>query len=136
MATWANAYVGIPFRERGRDRSGLDCWGLVRLVLHEQRGMELPSFGDLYATDGREIADLIEAHKGIGAPIPKGTEVPFDLALCRMPYGGELVPWHVGVVVERGKLLHVARYLRSSVVDRYDEAHRLGRLIVELRRLI
>ena len=34
-------YVGLPWRIGGRDRRGLDCFGLVRLVLAEQAGIIL-----------------------------------------------------------------------------------------------
>ena len=29
---WAGHYIGLPFRDHGRDRSGLDCWGLIATV--------------------------------------------------------------------------------------------------------
>jgi cell wall-associated NlpC family hydrolase len=29
---WAANYIGLPFREHGRDHNGTDCWGLVTLI--------------------------------------------------------------------------------------------------------
>jgi cell wall-associated NlpC family hydrolase len=132
---WANAYVGIPFRERGRDRSGLDCWGLVRLVLEEQRGIEVPSFAaDYTGKDGREIAELIAVNRGMGSEIPSGDEQPFDLVLFRMPCAGGLLPWHVGIVVEPGRVLHTTRYLGSSAIES-TRGPRLRHLLAGFRRV-
>lgn len=39
--TIASRYVGIPFVPGGRDRAGLDCWGLVCLVYREAFGIEI-----------------------------------------------------------------------------------------------
>jgi hypothetical protein len=38
-------WLSIPYVDYGRDLSGLDCWGLVRLVRQEIRGELLASFG-------------------------------------------------------------------------------------------
>jgi cell wall-associated NlpC family hydrolase len=39
---WVNSYVGIPYVLNGRDRAGVDCWGILCLAFREQRGVELP----------------------------------------------------------------------------------------------
>ena len=42
MYEWCSKYVGIPFVSGGRDKSGCDCYGLVRLILHNEYNTELP----------------------------------------------------------------------------------------------
>lgn len=51
-------YLGIPYVERGRDRDGVDCYGLVFLIYREVLGIELPRYEG--APDWREL-EAVEA---------------------------------------------------------------------------
>lgn len=96
-------FIGLPFRDHGRERDGCDCWGGVRLVLRELRGIVLPDYGSGY----RETMDC----DGIGVSIREGLvrdfvrvdkPQPFDLVIFNL--AGK--PWHVGLVVGPGRFLH------------------------------
>lgn len=115
--TWTADYIGLPFKEKGRDRSGVDCWGLVRLVLGEQWGIALPSYTDHYACalERKEIARLIAGEKGAWRDVGRGAERPGDVLLIRQ-VGDEC---HVGLVVAPGLMLHVEAGI-DAALERYD----------------
>lgn len=108
--------VGIPYRDKGRGRDGCDCWGLLRLAFAELRGVELPSYSEDYETaaDRRALAALIAGELDPWRAVAPGLEDPFDAVLVRE---GRF-PRHVGLVTERGRMLHVEPD-RSSVVESY-----------------
>lgn len=96
-------FVGLPFADHGRDASGSDCWGGVRLVLRELCGLVLPDYGKGY----RHTGDC----DGIGVAIRDGLVADFDRVERPQPF--DLVifnlagkPWHVGVVADRTQFLH------------------------------
>lgn len=115
---WVQSYLGIPFLEKGRTRAGLDCYGLVRLVYQEQRGLELPSYAEGYATttDADEITALYR-----GEVASQWQERPladaqcFDVAVLRIL--GE--PIHFALVLDPPYFLHVFRETDVSV-ERLD----------------
>jgi len=125
-----DSFVGIPYAARGRDRAGLDCWGLLRLVFAEARGIDLPSLaGDYSCQEDRQgMADLIQAELPAWDYIKAGAEQTFDGVLMRA--GRQAC--HIGLVAAPGRLLHVEDK-RSSVVERYD-AWRLAHRVVGFYR--
>ncbi len=109
VADWARSYIGIPFKSGGRDRSGVDCYGLVRLVYLEQAGAQLPSLDDLYkdALKAAETEPLFVAN----VPLLLGErhENPKFLDVAVILERGH--PTHLGVYVGGGFILHATRRL-------------------------
>jgi len=105
MMHWSASYIGTPYKDHGRDRAGVDCWGLAVLVYDEVLGIKLPSYAEDYiSTDERgEIADLIRDRQQIGPWFEVDEASEFDVAFFRRgPHAS-----HVGIVVRPGTMLHV-----------------------------
>lgn len=117
LPAWAADYIGLPFREKGRDRDGVDCWGLVRLVLAEQFGLKVPSYSEDYdeARPGPALADLIEREARAWVKVLGGSERAGDVVVLRV--NGR--PFHVGMVLARPWMMHVEAGL-GAVRERYD----------------
>lgn len=99
MKHWAPQYIGIPFVPGGRDRNGVDCWGLVYLFYREQKGIELPLLPGADWKDSQKVADQV-------APYWKPLERPQDGCLVVMSL--KTVPHHVGLFADTdgGWILH------------------------------
>lgn len=129
---WSADYIGLPFADRGRDRSGVDCWGLVRLVYGEMLGLHLPSYEEAYASvsERAEIAALLTgACRGPRwTLVASGEARAFDVVL----FAARGRPLHVGVTVAHGEMLHVSaghdsrieRYLGGAWLPRFLGHHR------------
>jgi cell wall-associated NlpC family hydrolase len=100
---------GVPFRERGRDFSGCDCWGLICLAYREVLGLDLPALDNLAGLSrqqaGKVFAQVSAGHR----PVPPGQERPGDVVLFR----GR--PAHAGLVVRPGLMLHAAPEINTCI---------------------
>ncbi len=118
MTDWTTNYVGLPFAAHGRTRAGVDCWGLVRLVLAEKRGLQLPDYGNGYA----DSEDRSSVPSAIRTGLRDGwhqLERPEPGALVVFVIGG--LPMHCGVVVTSTRFMHVLRGI-DVALERLDAA--------------
>ncbi|KFC73190.1 putative Tail assembly protein [Bosea sp. LC85] len=99
-----DAYVGLPFAERGRSRAGLDCWGLVCLVYAEQLGLDLPRLDEAYVStaDRETLQQLVCEGRSAWIEVPADKAEIFDVVLM-----SNLGVPHIGLVAGPRLVLHV-----------------------------
>ena len=106
-----NKYIGLPYAANGRDESGIDCWGLVRLFYKQEYNIELPSYIEEYAgAYDTRILQMMDLYKSNWAQVFKpevGSVIVFNIL-------GE--PFHVGIYIGDDKFIH-ARDGMDSVVE-------------------
>jgi probable lipoprotein NlpC len=116
---WSNPYIGLPWREKGRDRNGVDCWGIARLPLLEIKGVETPDYSGGYVSVAarEELARLFaDTRASPWRPIERNKEEAFDIVVFARA-GFET---HVGLVVEPGRMLHVEAHGESHITGYRD----------------
>jgi cell wall-associated NlpC family hydrolase len=126
LPNWVAGYVGLPFAPGGRSRAGLDCWGLVALAYRERFARDLPDYDGPFWEKGAS-ADEIEAAAAAFSKafvrVPEGEEREGDIVLARMAGA----PIHVGLVIQRGFMLHIEQ-ASDSCVERYDRTRWASRV--------
>ena len=127
---WTDSYIDIAFKPDGRDRSGCDCYGLICLIYRERLGIILPDYAGIF-TD-QSFATLKKVARVMAEGREKWQKVdtpkPYDMVMLRT---GEY-QWHVGIVIDRSRMLHVMAGI-ESVVEPYTGLHWKNR-VVEFRR--
>lgn len=123
---WTNDFVGIPYADMGRDRAGCDCWGLARLVYAERLEVDLPSYAGGYvsAEEQAEVSALIGQETEGSVWLTSPLQNTFDLLVFR--HGRHQS--HIGIVVERGLMLHMATDDQSKL-ERFDQGRWKSRLV-------
>ena len=115
-----NDFIGIPFKNGGREPDGVDCYGLVRLILKERQSVDLPSLRYDDSFDCRAVsAELDSLFNRFGG------EVYFEKV--DKPSGGEVVilqhkgfPGHCGLMLDELRFVHSLPGV-GSVVSRLDD---------------
>jgi len=121
--TWAANYIGIPYKLHGRDRLGIDCWGLVRMVLKEQFDINVPSLDGKYEADDEEgVTDLIDETKALIKAEKVNTPLDGDIVVLR--YLGYTT--HVGIVV--GDCILHASGVKMTALQKISSPHMMHRI--------
>ena len=124
IAPWAGKYVGIPFRDDGKDLNiGLNCYALLRAVFEREAGISLPDFDDISAKDIDRADIQFEFEMSVG-PWRQISGPPMNVFDAMVMRGK---PMHVGVAVSPNKILHVWRATHSVVmpIDHPRIRHRI-----------
>lgn len=109
---WTDDYIDLPYKIDGRDREGVDCWGLVCLVYREQLGIDLPDHANEQRAaqgDWKVIAASMEEDARRWKQVDRPQE--FDVVLMRR---GPL-SCHVGLYLGRGAMLHICDGIDSAI---------------------
>ena len=132
LPAWTADYVGLPCKDGGRDRQGLDCYGLLRLVINDRFAGAVPEYEGIAYRSGADkdrLAALMDERVRLWMPIRVGEEQPGDGILLRVM--GR--PIHVGVVVAKGWMLHVEKDC-DSVLERFSADSRWERRVLGFYR--
>lgn len=106
-----NNYIGLPYKDNGRDESGIDCWGLVRLFYKREYDIDIPSYTEQYV--GRDDPTLTATITKFKADSWIKTNEPEPGNVVLFNILGQ--PTHVGIYLGEGKFLHSRGGLDSVV---------------------
>lgn len=117
-------YLRLRFKDGGRERPEVDCWGLYRLIVGETTGVWLADYEGV--TEALSIARTLKRERcgGSWSPVTIGAERPLDLVLMNGQVGkgraATLAPLHVGCVTRPGRMLDIEEG-NSVLVRRYRD---------------
>lgn len=112
MSLWPEKYVGLPFVDGGRNFKGVDCWGLVRLVLQHECNIEVPSYGEISALDLLKVAGVVAAESAVEPWVQIEKPVTFDVAVMHR----RQTPIHVGIMVTPTEVLHIEKACSTVLI--------------------
>lgn len=121
LVTAARAYLGTPFRHRGRRRTGVDCVGLLLLAFRDC-GVELPDFR-LYGREPHESGLIAHVTRALGEAVA--------VAPVRQVQVGDVVVMRFAVNPHHVALVGDYVFGGPSLIHAYGEAgkvveHRLS----------
>lgn len=122
-----NVWVGVPFKPRGRGPDTYDCWGLIRAVLHDAKGIWFPSL-----LDSIDSAACLEEKcflEGWRVILKRNTQ-EFDIVAIEL-IGS--VDTHLTIVCQGSDdFLHIT-HGRGSVVERLSSVKYRDRILAVYR---
>lgn len=111
---WAAKYIGKPWISGGQGPDKFDCWGLVRFVMLDQRGIVLP----VVNVDAASMIKVVRCFRDGSYDGWKQVDDPVEFDGVLMSHASH--PHHVGVWigVDGGKVLHAVKGAGVTAMDR------------------
>lgn len=121
-------YLGVPYKHRGRDIDGLDCWGLIKCVYKDLGHdlLDIESYDKDWSEKGADF--FVENYHLQWEKVEHPTI--FDVALFRNIKG---VVCHAGLSLREGNILHCSE--RTGVVIIKSRSVNNGRTLDGFYRL-
>ena len=113
-------FIGIPFKDGGRDFTSVDCWGLAVLYYRYALGITLPDYriGCAFAS---MIAEKIAEEEKSGAWRELEHPEPDCIVLMALDASQPRIRQHIGVYVNQGQILHTTASMGASYLIRLDQ---------------
>ena len=111
-----NKYIGLPYKNLGRDFDGVDCYGLFWLIYKEERGILLPDFTELlydkewYKTENHIVDNINELWTKVSV------YKKYDAMIF---FNSGSVANHIGTYVGDDKFIHITEN-STSMISRLD----------------
>ena len=135
VPAWVGRYIGIPFAENGFAMTGCNCWGLVHLVLAQERGIAVPTYGEISASELLAAARSFR-RDAITEPwreITDGLRAFDCVVMSAMTDDARMrLPGHVGILVSPTRVLHV--WKAADAVHMPLDHHRVRNKIIGFHR--
>jgi hypothetical protein len=128
---WVKPYQKIPYVDGGRTMEGADCWGLLRLIMLREKGIELPLYAELAYEHGKrshEIGQFMSEHTEGWQEIDIKQVRAFDGLWIRMR--GEGI--HVALAISEREMIHTEEGADVVITDFRD--YRWNRRILKAYR--
>lgn len=124
-------YIGLSFKHKGRDFNGVDCYGLLALLLKEEKDIEMPEYEYTFNWCEEGCNHIKEKmHYFTHWKILKEPSKPLDVILFYDSPESKVVS-HMGIYIGDNRFIHVSS-LYSSRSDKL-EGHWLKRVYKVLR---
>ena len=112
--------IGVPFKNRGRDMDGFDCYGLVQ-EMYRRYGISIPDYTADF-DDLEKVNELITSKTAISSNwrrIEPDEELPVPCLLAIQFGTPNGIVNHTGCYIGNGRFIHIRANI-GVCVDRID----------------
>ena len=123
-------YVGIPWKHLGRNKNGIDCYGLAMLVYKEELNIKLPDY-TYPVYEKEQVAFTPESFPIMNclSSVETSSMQEYDILWLRVPW--KAIVNHVGIYAGDGYFLEVndpAGCILTKLKRRIDIIHQAFRV--------